>query len=172
MSELTLRRWTKEDEAILPTIAADVRPDIRGINSPATHTCVCLEAEKIVGIAMGTAPVGGTIATLDYVRSLIAGRDDILLALAEWHNSNAIALGYKEAQIVIPYTGQCTNVRTTASLKTYIGGKVAVSFAPEGTVMTTGKVAQERMESKDLKTAAGSLAAALDAMGCVRTTDA
>jgi hypothetical protein len=172
MSELILRRWTKEDEAILSTITASGRPDLRGINSPTTHTCVCLEAGKIVGIAMGTAPKGGTIASLDFARSLIAGRDDIMLALAEWHNTNAIALGYKEASIVIPYTGQCTNVRTTASLKTFIGGKVAVSFVPEGKVMTTGKVSAERLQSMDLQAAAKSLATALDAMGCVRKTDA
>lgn len=173
MSTLTIRQSTEADVPLL--VASGL--DERGIRSPGFYGFLCYEKNKLVGLASGRATVsvlsakntGSRTCQLDYLRSILPNRLDIIMALVERHAQNGLDTGHTQAEILIPYgTRQCTNVMATPQLLIAVKSNLAVRSGPEGRDTVLGQVDSERVYVDDLALVRQQYAVWLDKLGCKR----
>ena len=175
MTELTLRQATESDWPALVAMGLD----IRHLKSEGVYACLCYEKGKLVGAATGTADVAPRLAGADetrtarlwWARSLLANREDILWALIEWQNENAIRTGHTRSEMpFIPYdqAKQCTNVVATTEVKGMVAKHPSATSITEGLNTLTQQPSHERVIINDLEAARKECRALLDKLGCKR----
>jgi hypothetical protein len=172
MSTLTLRQSTEAD---IPLLVANGL-DERGIRSPGFYGFLCYEKGKLVGVAGGKAGLPASTAKdiaprtcyLGYIKSLIAGRWDIFLALMERHAQNGLDTGHKFAEATVPEDGQCTNVATTPVLTSQLASSVGLRWSEFGYNTEKRATAAWRTEPVVLADLLPLVKARLDALSCKR----
>ena len=172
MSTLTLRQSTEADIPLLVSLSLDER----GIRSPGFGSFLCYEKKILVGVASGRLDVSPRTARdttpltahLDYLRSLLPNRLDIIWALVERHAQNGLDNGHTLAEIRIPYAGQCTNVMDTPTLVAEVKSNLTVRSEPEGFNTVTEQVSKEHVYVDDLTLVREQYATWLDKLRCKR----
>ena len=172
MSTLTIRRSTEAD---IPLLVANGL-DERGIRSPGTYVYLCYEKSKLVGLTSGRADVSLRSAKdtsprtcyQDYIKSLLAGRWDIYLAMMERHAQTGIDTGHTFAMARVPAEGQCTNVAASPVLMSELTTRVGLHWEAEGYDTAKQAVARWRTEPVVLVELLPQVKKALDALGCKR----
>ena len=169
---LTLRQSTEADIPLLVSLGLDER----GIRTPGTYVYMCYEKNKLVGLGSGRANMGlrtakdtsPRICWLDYIKSLVAGRWDIFLALMERYAQNGLDTGHTLAEARVPEDGQCTNMAVTSVLTSELSTRVGLHWAAEGYDTAKAAVSRWRTEPVVLVELLPLLKKALDALGCKR----
>jgi len=173
MSTLTLRQSTEAD---IPLLVANGL-DGRGIRTPGFSAFLCYEKNKLVGLASGRVDVSARTAKdtsprtahLDFITTLVAGRWDIILALAERHAQKGLDTGHAFAEIRVPLDGQCTNMAlATPILIDEITSRVGIRWQEEGYDTAKVAVSRWRAEPVGLAEFLSLVKKALDALGCKR----
>lgn len=172
MSTLTLRQSTETD---IPLLVANGL-DERGIRTPGTYVYMCYEKTKLVGLTSGRADVSlrsvkdtsPRTCYQDYIKSLVAGRWDIYLALMERHAQTGIDTGHTFAMARVPEDGQCTNIAATPVLLGELTTRVGLHWAEDGYDTAKAAVARWKTEPVVLTTLLPQVKKALDALGCKR----
>ncbi len=167
MSNLVIRALVEKDWLWLDKLPGAAGPDRRGVESPGAYTFVCLENDKPVGVAVGSADTGGgDTCFLKYVRTFIPGRWDVILALMQRHAQNGIDTGHKWAVATVPFDGQCTNVATTTELTAELTAKVGIRWRDEGFKAAARVVAAKATEPVELLPLVAALKIELETLGC------
>jgi hypothetical protein len=172
LSTLTLRQSTETD---IPLLVANGL-DERGIRTPGTYVYMCYEKTKLVGLTSGRADVSlrsvkdtsPRTCYQDYIKSLVAGRWDIYLALMERHAQTGIDTGHTFAMARVPEDGQCTNIAATPVLLGELTTRVGLHWAEDGYDTAKAAVARWKTEPVVLTTLLPQVKKALDALGCKR----
>jgi hypothetical protein len=172
MSNLLIRPFVEADWKWMDLQALRLSPE--NVKEVGMFTYICLEANKPVGFALGRRDMGRSpkatesTCVLFLIRSLIAGRWDIFLALMERHAQNGIDTGHTHAQARVPLTGQCTNVAGTTALTGELATRFGLRWRDVGRDVG-GQVSEKQMEFAPLVPLRAALKTRLDALGCVRT---
>ena len=173
MSTLTLRQTTEADIPLLVSLGLDER----GIRTPGFSAFLCYEKNKVVGMASGRVDVGlhsakdtgPRTAHLDFITTLVAGRWDIFLALAERHARKGLDTGHALAEIRVPLDGQCTNMAmATPILIGEIRSRVGIRWQEDGYDTVKKATARWRTEPIVLAEFLSLVKARLDALSCKR----
>jgi len=172
LSTLTLRQSTEADIPLLVSLGLDER----GIRSPGVYVYLCYEKDKLVGLTSGRADISTRSAKdtsprtcyQDFIKSLIAGRWDIYLAMMERHAQIGIDTGHTFAMARVPEDGQCTNVAATPVLLGELTSRVGLHWEAEGLDTAKQAVARWKTEPVVLTTLLPRVKKALDALGCKR----
>jgi hypothetical protein len=175
MTTLTLRQATEKDWPALVKMGLD----IRHLKSEGVYAVLCYEGKALVGAATGTVDLAPRLpgdktphtGRLWWVRSLLPGRVDILLACIEWHIDNGIKTGCERAEVpAIPYdmARQCTGVMETGPLVGAVKAKLTIGSVTEGRNTLTGQPAHERILVENLPLVKAEFDTWLKALGVTR----